>query len=60
MNTSYYSRLDSRLSTLLSQLPDGLETVEIVAAQKAIQVLKGLASIQIREIQAYEARHQSM
>lgn len=60
MNTSYYSQLESRLSTLLSQLPEGLESVEAVAAQNAIRVLKGLASVQIWEIQAYEARHKSM
>ncbi len=59
MGTDYYVSLKSHLSSLLSSLPE-LEDSERMALQSAIQVITSLISLQIAEIQAYEARHQSM
>ncbi len=59
MGTSYYVSLKNRLSNLFSSLPE-LEEVELMALQSAMQVLSSLISLQIAEIQAYEARHNAM
>ncbi len=59
MGISYYVSLKTRLSNLLSSLPE-LESSELLAIQSAVQVISSLISLQIAEIQAYESRHQSM
>lgn len=59
MGTGYYVSLKSRLSSLFSSLPE-LEDNERMALQSALQIISSLISLQIVEIQAYEARHKSM
>lgn len=60
MNSLYYTNLKASLSSLEASLPDFLETEERSALQTKIASLQSQCTLQISEMEEYDARQRDL